>query len=80
MPRRAPGVAALVECLACPRRRTTFASYDGKVQRFFDFCERDWPAAGFPPLCPLPASQRTVLAYIGSLFDDGIKASSLKPY
>ena len=80
MPRRAPGVAALIECLAHSRRRTTLASYDGKVQRFFDFCTRDWPAAGFPPLCPLPASQSTVLAYIGSLFDDGIKASSLKPY
>ena len=40
----------------------------------------DWPGADLPPLCPLPASQSTVLAYLGSLLDDGIKASSLKPY
>ena len=80
LPRDGPGIADLTRLLVHARRTTTMESYDSKIRRFVDFCLNDWPAAGYPALRPLPAQQSTILAYIGSLFEDGLQASSLQPY
>jgi hypothetical protein len=63
------------------RRKNTWESYDSKLRKFVNFCTVVVPAAGCEPLCPCPASQATVLAYLGFLQgEDKVHAGSLQPY
>jgi hypothetical protein len=63
------------------RRKNTWDSYDSKLRKFVDYCSIVVPAAGCDPLCPCPASQATVLAYLGFLQREAtVHHSSLQPY
>ena len=63
------------------RRSNTKISYNSKMNRFDEFCTTTQDDAGAPRLCPLPASQATILAYMGFLAEEGkVKAGSLQPY
>lgn len=64
------------------RRPSTKKSYEGKWQRFVEFCTETLPALyGRRPHAPLPAKPRTVLLYIAHLSQEGLVAeTSLNPY
>jgi hypothetical protein len=63
------------------RRPSTKKSYNSKVDKFQDFCGRVQDEAGTPRLSSMPASQTTILAFIGYLASLGkIRSSSLQPY
>ena len=78
--RAGPGIVYLTRLLEHSTRTTTMESYDDKIRRFVDFGRDVRPATGFPALCLLPAQQRTILACVGSLFENESQASSLQPY
>ena len=63
------------------RRPSTKKSYNSKVDEFLDFCGLVQDEAGTPRLSSMPASQTTILAFIGHLASLGrIRSSSLQPY
>ena len=64
-------------------RSGTRGSYAGKFQKFAQFCTTEQSRAGRGHLAFLPASQRTLLAYLGSLSEEGIQyiqETSFNPY
>jgi hypothetical protein len=76
-----PGAIEAARLLSQGRRPATVASYAGKFDRFFSFCVQVQIERGFAPLCPMPASESTVLLYLGWLFHEGrVHAASLQPY
>ena len=76
-----PGAAAAARLLSHGRRPGTSASYEGKFDRFFRFCTEIQVGLGHEPLCPMPASQSTILLYLGFLQEeDKVHARSLQPY
>lgn len=68
--------------LSAGRRLSTRVSYDGKWKRFEDFCNsiiRD--EYGQKPRSALPASEATVMLYLGHLSREGkVSEQSLQPY
>ncbi len=76
-----PGLQSINQLLQQARRPSTKKSYNSKVDKFQDFCGRVQDEAGTPRLSSLPASQTTILAFIGYLASLGkIRSSSLQPY
>ena len=76
-----PGLRRAALLLRLSRRENTWASYDGKLARFIDFCEVVVPNSGLPPLCPCPALPATIALYLGYLSEeDKVHHSSLQPY
>ena len=78
-----PGAIEAAQLLSQVRRPSTVASeaYAGKFDRFFCFCVQVQIERGFAPLCPMPASESTVLLYLGWLFHEGrLHAASLQLY
>ena len=63
------------------RRPSTKKSYNSKVDEFQDFCGRVQDEADTPCLSSMPASQTTIIAFIGYLASLGrIRSASLHPY
>lgn len=76
-----PGATAAARLLSNGRRPGTLASHEGKFDRFFRFCTDVQAELGHEPLCPMPATQSTVLLYLGFLQEeDKVHARSLQPY
>jgi len=76
-----PGLKSINQLLQQARRPSTKKSYNSKVDKFQDFCGRVQDEAGTPRLSSMPASQTTILAFIGYLASLGkIRSSSLQPY
>ena len=75
-----PGVRTAARLLTKGRRAGTKLSYVGKWERFTGFCTNEQRRAGRAPRSSLPASGRTVLAYLGFLREEGVKEASLNPY
>ena len=76
-----PGLQSINHLLQQARRPSTKKSYNSKVDKFQDFCGRVQDEAGTPRLSSMPASQTTILAFIGYLASlDRIRSSSLQPY
>ena len=76
-----PGLQSINQLLQQARRPSTKKSYNSKVDKFQDFCGRVQDEAGTPRLSSMPASQTTILAFIGYLASLGkIRSSSLQPY
>jgi len=77
----APGLAQAAHLLTLGRRTNTKTSYASKWQRFVHFCTTTQSDHGCKPLAYLPASERTVLTYLGFLSDEGlVHETSLNPY
>ena len=76
-----PGADAAARLLSHGRRPGTSASHEDKFDRFFRFCTDVQVQLGHEPLCPMPASQSTILLYLGFLQEkDKVYARSLQPY
>jgi len=77
----APGFAQAALFLTLGQRAHNKTLYASKWQRFVDFCTSTQPKQGCKPLAYLPASERTVLRYLGFLSDEGmVHKTSLNPY
>ena len=73
-----PGLQSINHLLQQARRPSTKKSYNTKVDKFQDFCGRVQDEAGTPRLSSMPASQTTILAFIGYLASLGrIRSASL---
>jgi hypothetical protein len=62
-----PGLQSINHLLQQVRRPSTKKIYNSKVDKFQDFCGRVQDEAGTPRLSSMPASQTTILAFIGYL-------------
>ena len=76
-----PGLQAIKKLLFNSRRLSTKKSYNAKWARFVHLCTLVQDEAGSHRLQSLPASQATLLAYIGfTAQESNIRSSSLQPY
>lgn len=72
-----PGLEAIKKLLFNSRRLSTKRLYNAKWARFVHFCTLVQDEAGSHRLQSLPASQATLLAYIGFIAQEGnIRSSS----
>ena len=77
----APGRSTGELLLACARRATTQRTYGGAAGSLIKYCTVTQLAAAPPSLSYFPASQATIIGWLGSLFDgDSLHHSSLKVY
>ena len=79
----APSEPTAMRLITKGHRLGTRGSYAGKFQKFVQFCTTEQSRAGRGHLAFLPASQRTLLAYLGSLSEEGIQyiqETSFNPY
>ena len=76
-----PGRSTAELLFACARRATTQKTYGGAVGSLIKYCTVTQLAAGLPHLSYFPASQATIIGWLGCLFDeDSVHHSSLKVY